>query len=41
MLPLLALRNYSKFVVDYLKNLLQLHNASNLGKIAKSSDGSR
>ena len=41
MLPLLALRNYSKFVVDYLKNLLKLHNAASLGKVAKAQDGSR
>ena len=41
MLPLLALRNYSKFVVDYLKSLLKLHNAPSLGKVAKGQDGSR
>ncbi len=41
MLPLLPLRNYSKFVVDYLKSLLKLHNAAALGKVAKSQDGSR
>ena len=41
MLPLLTLRNYSKFVVDYLKSLLKLHNVVALGKVAKSQDGSR
>jgi hypothetical protein len=41
MLPLLALRNYSKFVVEYLKGLLKLHNAESFGKVAKTQDGTR